>query len=73
MATTYAEILATAKTALAGILANKTAEYNVNGIGYTYHNLADLTATIKELERLAARESGARPVVLLADTSRRPS
>ncbi len=68
---TYAEMLSAAKTALAGIVASKTASYSVNGVSYTYHNLADLEKLIDWLETKAARESGSRPMVVVADISRR--
>jgi len=72
MATTYAELLELAKTALGEILSGSTASYDVGGMRFTYHDLDTLRRHITWLEGKAATESGAQAQTYLGDISGRP-
>jgi hypothetical protein len=73
MSVSFTELYEAAKTAYLELLteSGKTKEVTVNNRSYTYRDLAELQKVVEALAVAAARESGTRPTILLADVSGR--
>ena len=71
MSVTFLELYEAAKTAYLELLGKTVKQITINGRTYTYRDLSELQAVIEKLAVQAARESGTRTTILLADLSGR--